>query len=218
MKKLVISLLIVVSGFAFAHSSLESSSPEDGAVLSEAPTEVMLEFKESIEADFSLFKVYAIPTDMLADAEMRSGTSEHSEGETHSEGEEHSEDDSHSETETSESGETHSEGDSHSTEGEHSETGGEHSESETSEAGEHNEGGAHGVMDAAASMFVPTVIDLTGDEADRADAATMAEGTTNNVTISLKDDLAPGAYVVMFRVLSSDTHTVEGFITFEVEE
>jgi methionine-rich copper-binding protein CopC len=217
MKKfLVISLLATVSGFALAHSSLESSSPEDGAVLSEAPTEVVLEFKETIEADFSLFKVYAIPADMLADAEMSGGTSEHSEGEEHSEG------DSHSETQASESGETHStEGEHSETEGEHSAEG-EHSEGEDNEAhsdeGEHNEGGAHGVMDAAASMFVPTVIDLTGDEEARADSAVTAEGTTNNVSITLKDNLAPGAYVVMFRVLSSDTHTVEGFITFEIEE
>jgi methionine-rich copper-binding protein CopC len=198
MKKfLILSILTPMLSFALAHSSLETSTPADGSVLSEAPAEIILEFKESIEANFSIFKVYAIPADMLTDAGMSSEASEHSaESEEHSaEGEEHSEGDNHA------GDESHAEGEEHSEEGAED---------------EHNEGGAHGVMDAAASVFVPTVIDLSGDEAERADAAILAEGTTKNVTISLKDDLAPGAYVVMFRVLSSDTHTIEGFITFEI--
>jgi methionine-rich copper-binding protein CopC len=47
--------------------------------------------------------------------------------------------------------------------------------------------------------------------------SSVAGETANSVTISLKETLASGAYVVIFRVLSADTHTVEGFITFEIK-
>jgi copper resistance protein C len=74
-------------------------------------------------------------------------------------------------------------------------------------------------MDAAAKLFIPTVIDLTDDEEARADTRLVAtEEMAKSVTINLKENLAPGAYVAMFRVLSADTHTVEGFITFEIKE
>ncbi|MGL4608636.1 MAG: copper resistance protein CopC, partial [Trueperaceae bacterium] len=83
----------------------------------------------------------------------------------------------------------------------------------------HSEGEEHSAMDAAAKMFVPTVIDVSGDEDARADAGlASAEDLTKSVTLTLKEDLLPGAYVAMFRVLSADTHTVEGFITFEITE
>lgn len=59
------------------------------------------------------------------------------------------------------------------------------------------------------------VIALQGDEADRADAGfTPAEGRSETVTLQLKDDLEPGAYAVMWKVLSVDSHTIEGFLTF----
>jgi methionine-rich copper-binding protein CopC len=192
MKRLFTSLSIsfVLSlGLVFAHSEFESSTPEDGAVLPTAPTEVVITFDKDIQPAFSVFKVYALPAEMIAEA-TTADDSGHSEDGTHSESESHSED------------ESHSEGDSHSNESSHSE--------ESSE---------HGSMDAAAKMFIPTVIDLSGDEEARADAGIAEAGEmAKSVTINLKENLAPGAYVAMFRVLSADTHTVEGFITFEIAE
>jgi methionine-rich copper-binding protein CopC len=173
-----LSISFILSlGLVFAHSEFESSVPEDGAILDTAPTEVIITFDKDIQPAFSIFKVYAIPADMLADAAMTSESGDHSEGEEHAEGEAHS------------------------------------------ETGEHSEGGEHGAMDAAAEMFIPTVIDLTGDEEARADTGlATTEELAKSVTINLKEGLAPGTYVAMFRVLSADTHTVEGFITFEIKE
>lgn len=41
--------------------------------------------------------------------------------------------------------------------------------------------------------------------------------TAENVLIALKPDLGPGAYVVLWRVLSVDSHTTQGFFVFVVE-
>ena len=41
-----------------------------------------------------------------------------------------------------------------------------------------------------------------------------ATGQSETVTVRLKDDLEPGAYAVMWRVLSVDSHAIEGFLTF----
>lgn len=204
MKRFLSSLtfsLILSLGLVLAHSEFESSVPEDGAVLAEAPTTVVINFEKDIQPKFSVFKVYAIPAEMLAAATTEDGG--HSEGET-----EHSETSSDSSATTE--GE-HSEGDTHSEEHSGSAS---HSEGETH--GE--EGGEHSVMDAAAKLFMPTVIDLTGDEEARADTGIADAGdTAKSVTINLKENLAPGVYAAMFRVLSADTHTVEGFITFEIK-
>jgi copper resistance protein C len=179
---------ILFLGLGFAHSEFESSTPEDGAVLETAPTEVIINFDKDIQPAFSIFKVYPLPADFIADAAMTSD--EHSEGEPHGESSDHSETETHSE-------------------GEHG-----HSEAEA-----HPESEQHSVMDEAAKLFIPTVIDLTGDEEARADTGlTATEDRAKSVTINLKEDLAPGAYVALFRVLSADTHTVEGFITFEIAE
>jgi methionine-rich copper-binding protein CopC len=207
MKRLItaLSLTFVLSlGLVFAHSEFESSVPEDGAALDTAPTEVVINFENNIQPTFSVFKVYAIPEDVLADAEMMPAESEpHAESETRSETQAHSE----TENQASSEGETAT---SASTD-EHT-----HNESEHSE-GEHSESGEHGVMDRAAEMLIPTVIDLSGDEAARADTGLAAtQDMAKSVTINLKENLAPGAYVAMFRVLSEDTHVVEGFITFEI--
>jgi copper resistance protein C len=188
MKRFIASLsisLVLSLGFVFAHSEFESSTPEDGAVLTTAPSEIVINFEKDIQPNFSVFKVYLLPADMIADAATMDASG-HSEGEAE-----------HSET-SSDSGTT--------TEGEHSE-GEAHSE----------EGGEHSAMDAAAKLFIPTVIDLSGDEDARADTGIVAADTAKSVTINLKETLAPGAYVAMFRVLSADTHTVEGFITFEIK-
>ncbi len=54
-----------------------------------------------------------------------------------------------------------------------------------------------------------------GDEADRADAGPDAtERTTTDIALRLKPDPKPGPYVVMWRALSIDTHTTQGFYVF----
>ena len=45
-----------------------------------------------------------------------------------------------------------------------------------------------------------------------------ATGDKATVTLSFAEPLAPGHYVVMWRVLSVDTHVVEGHIVFSVGE
>jgi methionine-rich copper-binding protein CopC len=111
-------------GLVFAHAFVETSTPEDGAVLSEAPTEIVLNFKENIEAEFSLFKVYPLPAELIADAAIASEST-------------HSDETAHNEVALSEGGETSSETtmDEHASESEHSSEAG-HSETEA-----HSEGG-----------------------------------------------------------------------------
>jgi methionine-rich copper-binding protein CopC len=72
-------------------------------------------------------------------------------------------------------------------------------------------------LNAAAGAIVSNVLRRAGDEAERADdgLATTAR-TTTEVAIRLKPRLAAGAYVVMWRVLSIDTHTTQGFYVFTV--
>jgi copper resistance protein C len=129
---LILTSLFFSLGFVFAHSDLVSSTPENGATLSAAPTEITLTFENDIEADFSIFKVYPLPSE------------------------------------------------------------------------------------AAVEAFVPSVIGLQGDEEARVDTALTKNGA-DSVILSLKENLAPGAYVAMYRVLAGDTHAVEAFITFEID-
>ncbi len=60
MKYLV--MLLLLFGFANAHSYLESSTPAEGSVLSEAATEIILNMTEAVLVKFSLFKVYKLET------------------------------------------------------------------------------------------------------------------------------------------------------------
>lgn len=70
-------------------------------------------------------------------------------------------------------------------------------------------------LNAAAGALVSNVLRKRGDELERADAGPDAsERTTTDVMIRLKPDPKPGAYVVMWRVLSIDTHTTQGFFVF----
>jgi copper resistance protein C len=185
--------LLLVLSFALAHSTLESSSPADGSVLAQAPKQVVLEFVEEAQLDFSTFKVYPLPLspEAIAMLEAEPVTEESMASEETS-----------SETTTEESTAT-------------AETG--TTEDEHSEGEEHSGGGADELMDTAAEAFIPTVLELTGDEAERVDTGMVEKETSKTVTLNLKDGLEPGAYVVMWRVLSVDTHTVEGSLTFFVK-
>ncbi|MGQ0548778.1 MAG: copper resistance CopC family protein [Armatimonadota bacterium] len=70
-------------------------------------------------------------------------------------------------------------------------------------------------VNAAAGALMSNVLQKRGDEADRADAGVdAASRTTTDVAIKLKPELKAGSYVVMWRVLSIDTHTTQGFFVF----
>ncbi|PZA08662.1 MULTISPECIES: copper resistance CopC family protein [unclassified Meiothermus] len=66
----------------------------------------------------------------------------------------------------------------------------------------------------AARVF-RTLLGSTNDQAQRADAGVVGNPqTAERVELKLKESLKPGAYAVMWRVLSVDTHPSEGFYVF----
>lgn len=70
-------------------------------------------------------------------------------------------------------------------------------------------------INAAAATLVSERLRTRSDEGERADEGLGTSGRTSaSVVLKLKRDLAPGAYVVMWRVLSVDTHTTQGFHVF----
>ncbi len=69
-------------------------------------------------------------------------------------------------------------------------------------------------LHAAADSLVSADLLRRGDEADRSDAG-VANTTRSSTDIVLRlKDLEPGAYVLMWRVLSVDTHTTQGSFIF----
>jgi len=71
---------------------------------------------------------------------------------------------------------------------------------------------------AAASQLVGEALGRRGDEAERADAGVATnQNISDVVVIRLKEDLPPGPYAVMWRVLSIDTHITSGFYFFTYE-
>jgi copper resistance protein C len=69
-------------------------------------------------------------------------------------------------------------------------------------------------LHAAADALVSADLLKRGDEAARADAGVAnTERTSSDIVLRLKD-LQPGAYVVMWRALSVDTHTTQGSFVF----
>lgn len=72
-------------------------------------------------------------------------------------------------------------------------------------------------LNGLAGQLVSEVLEAQGDEDARADTGVSTpERTTQTVTLPLKPDLGPDVYVVMWRVLSVDSHTSQGFVTFRV--
>lgn len=70
-------------------------------------------------------------------------------------------------------------------------------------------------LNGLAGALVSDVLEARGDEAARADAGvSTAERTSPEIALPLKDGLEPGRYVVMWRTLSVDTHTTQGFYVF----
>jgi copper resistance protein C len=69
-------------------------------------------------------------------------------------------------------------------------------------------------LHAAADALVAADLLKRGDEAARADAGVAnTERTSSDIVLRLKD-LQPGAYVLMWRALSVDTHTTQGSFVF----
>lgn len=71
---------------------------------------------------------------------------------------------------------------------------------------------------AAAEALVAEALPRQDDAELRVDTGTVGEGRTAEITLTLRDDLAPGTYLVMWRVLSVDTHTSEDYMVFSVAE
>lgn len=82
----------------------------------------------------------------------------------------------------------------------------------------HGEDKTHGALDSAAQHLMGDVIGDTDDIDVRADmGVTPSSGQTEKVTLALKSNLVPGAYAVMWKALSVDSHDIEGFLTFIYE-
>lgn len=68
-----------------------------------------------------------------------------------------------------------------------------------------------------AAALVSEVLQKRGDEAERADSGLLVVAAESaEVQLALKSDLAPGDYVIMWRVLSVDTHSTSGFSIFTI--
>lgn len=82
---------------------------------------------------------------------------------------------------------------------------------------ERTEPDAQARRNGLAGQLVSEVLETQGDDATRADTGvSTSEATAETITLPLKADLEPGIYVVMWRVLSVDTHETQGFLTFEI--
>lgn len=196
-RTLIFSLFLLVPSTALAHAELESSSIEDGATVTGPLTEVSLTFTEAAELGFSTFKVYPLPAEAVGDA--TAGRSEDPDGTPVAEHDEEA--GSHDEAAQAET--------------EHGE--GEHTgDATTTDAvDDHGGEGEHGALDAAAETLMAEVISVQDDQDARADTGVSpSEGQSETVTLRLKEELEPGAYAVMWKVLSVDAHTIEGFLTF----
>ncbi len=70
-------------------------------------------------------------------------------------------------------------------------------------------------VNGAAAALTSEVLEARGDEASRADAGVRTEARTSDAVTLALGALEPGFYVVMWRVLSVDTHTSQGSFVFE---
>jgi methionine-rich copper-binding protein CopC len=73
------------------------------------------------------------------------------------------------------------------------------------------------VNNTAIRAFARAKLPLKNDSAARADSGNDAKGGTKTVNIALKPKLAKGVYVVMWRILGEDTHTVDSWSFFRVK-
>lgn len=64
----------------------------------------------------------------------------------------------------------------------------------------------------SATLGAVRVLDASGDRVDRGSV----DAGGDRVTVALRDDLADGAYIVAWRVVSADSHPIKGSFTFNV--
>lgn len=73
-------------------------------------------------------------------------------------------------------------------------------------------------VNGAAGALKTRVLTLKNDAKDRADLGIATKDrTATELVLPLKAKLKPGAYVVMWKVLSVDTHTLDGYYVFTVK-
>ena len=70
---------------------------------------------------------------------------------------------------------------------------------------------------SAMNAFSDTKLKLKNDTATRADIRTTSVGTTKTIEINLKPKLKAGIYLVMWRILGTDTHGVNGNSYFRIK-
>ena len=170
---IALSLFLFGTGLAFAHADYKSSDPPKGVILKTAPTTVILNFTESLETRFSIFKVY--PLEGVSAKSVDPQTTQAA-----------------SPTVT---------------------------DAEGSGAVDYTPIDARELLrlNGLAGSLVNEVLSQRGDEAVRVDAGVVtADAQTDEVVVDLKPDLAPGTYVVMWRVLGTDTHTTQGYFIFQL--
>ncbi len=73
------------------------------------------------------------------------------------------------------------------------------------------------LTDDAMDSFSDSKLKLKNDAAARADSSTTATGSTKNITINLKPNLKAGTYLVMWRILGADTHSLDGNSFFRIK-
>lgn len=74
-------------------------------------------------------------------------------------------------------------------------------------------------LNGLAAALVNDVLELREDGPGRVDTGMESDGaTTSELSIILEGDLPAGHYVAMWRALSIDTHTTEGYIVFSVAD
>lgn len=147
--RLVLVLLLLAAGPAFAHADYLSSDPPRDAVLETAPAEVKITWTEPVETRFSIFKVYPLEHPSLDDEALAEPDFLR--------------------------------------------------------------------LNGLAGLLVAEVLQLRDDEDARADLGPIdPEPNTAQIALRLEPDLGPGAYVVMWRVLATDTHPTQGYFVFVV--
>ncbi len=191
-------LLLLGAGAALAHAELETATPAQNSTVTTLPSEITLTFSEAVEVGFSLFKVYKLDATVPA-AETTEETTPAA-----------TQDEDHSET-GGETAEGHAEDDmENSAEGD--------AEDRDQDAAANADATPPTPeqlrLNGLAGTLVAQVLETKGDEAARADAGVATEATSKTVTLNLKPDLAPGTYVVMWRALSVDTHSEQGYYVF----
>lgn len=73
-------------------------------------------------------------------------------------------------------------------------------------------------VNGVAGTLKTKLLSVKGDAAARADLGVAPKGgSATRVTLPLKPGLKKGAYVVMWKVLSVDTHTSDGYYVFYVK-